>query len=81
MKLTYWKAERLDDADAYSIREKTRKAALAKLAEYEDTDYGVRFGPLVKVTLDYSDGFELMECLLGEGRGSELMLPGTEGTP
>ena len=33
MRLTYWVAARQDDADAYSIRAKTRKAVVAELTE------------------------------------------------
>ena len=59
MKLTYWLADCLNDSDVFSIRERTKKAAVAKLAEYEPG----WFGPVRKVTVEYDDGFDLMhEC-------------------
>jgi len=63
MKLTYWYAEHLTDSDCYSIRERTKKAALARKAE---DDFN-RYGPVVKVIVDYSDGFDLLTQATGEG--------------
>jgi hypothetical protein len=70
MKLMYWKCLSLDDADVYSIREKTRKEAKRVREEL-----GVeRFGPPTKVVLEYKNGFDLMQSCLGENRGIELMV-------
>ena len=63
MKLVYWYAQSLDDADCYSIRERTKKAALARKAE---DDFN-RYGPVVKVTVDYADGFDLLAQATSEG--------------
>ena len=71
MKLTYWYAQCLTDSDCYSIRERTKKAAMAEIAERSegDTQWGEdHFGPLQKVTVEYNDGFELMWLCAGEGR-------------
>lgn len=58
MKLTYWYAKCLNDSDAYSVRQKTRKAAEAdKLSRHKSGDYG----PVVKVTVEYDNAFDLME--------------------
>ena len=71
MKLTYWIALCTSDSEAYSIRERTKKAAKAKLAEAAETEWEYRtfYGPLHKVTLDYTDGFDLLLQCSGEGRG------------
>lgn len=63
MKLTYWYAERLDDTDAYAIRQKTRKAALAEKATMPE-----EWGDVVKVMVEYDDAFDLVERCCGEGR-------------
>ena len=65
MKLTYWYAECLNDSDAYAIREKTKKAAKARLEQgYRAEDYG----PILKVTVEYADAFDLMDQCSNEGR-------------
>jgi hypothetical protein len=56
MKLTYWVAKCLNDSDAYSIRTRTKKECEAQKALAWRDDYG----PVTKVTVDYSDGFDLM---------------------
>jgi len=60
MKLTYWYAECLNDSDCYSIREKTKRAAIGEKASlYNPEDYG----PVIKVTVEYDSAFDLMkEC-------------------
>lgn len=63
MKLIYWTAENLNDSKCYSIREKTRKAVIAKLAENITTEYG----PVRKVIIEYADAFDLMKECTGEG--------------
>lgn len=63
MKLTYWYAECLDDNDCYSVRERTKKAAQT---EKSTRDIG-RFGKVVKVTVEYADGFDLLTKCVGEG--------------
>ena len=63
MRLVYWKCACLDDSDAYSIRERTRKKAV----EIREQDGRERFGEPVKITVEYRDGFDLMRMCLGEG--------------
>lgn len=67
MKLTYWVAETLTDAQVYNIRKRTRREAVATrnecLAQNKpDNPSYLRnaFGPVHKVTVEYSDGFDLM---------------------
>ena len=62
MKLTYWVARCTSHSQAYSIRERTKKAAKAKLAEAAETgsEYRTLYGPLHKVTLEYTDGLDLL---------------------
>lgn len=64
MRVSYWYARCDEDADCYSIRERTRKAARATMA---DRGFPEDFGPLVKVTVEYSSGFELLKYALSEG--------------
>ncbi len=66
MKLTYWYAECRDDSDVYSIRTRTKREAVETKASKE-RHHGGRFGPVVKVVVDYRDGFDLMQLAAGEG--------------
>lgn len=74
MKCTYWYAECLNDSDAYAIRAKTKKAALAQREErdWQKAEGGEPcYGPVIKVVIEYRDAFDLVEWLMGEGRGSD----------
>jgi len=71
MKLTYWYAEHLArtfnyDSERYSIRARTRREALAMRAAEPDT-----FGPALKVTIEYQDGFDLLTYCTSEAWGYE----------
>ena len=89
--LTYWIAPCLSDSDCYSVREKTRKACIARLLasgatlqdveEYTGQDtftthpryvtpgsYGAKYAIPHKVTVEYSDSFDLVQMAMGEGR-------------
>ncbi len=60
MKLTYWYSQCPGDSDAYSVREPTRKAALAIL---QNEDHDDRWPAPRKVTIEYDNAFDLMvEC-------------------
>lgn len=63
MKVTYWYSRCLDDSDAYSIRVRTKREAVARVQEA-----GGGYGPVMKVTVEYRDGFDLLQRCLGEGR-------------
>jgi hypothetical protein len=63
--LTYWYCACLDDADAYSIIAKTKKHALAQLADCSDG----RFAPPEKRVIEYRDAFDLFDWCTGEGGG------------
>ena len=63
MKLTYWMAECLDDSAVYNIRERTKREAKTKLASGYSAS---TFGPIRKVEIEYSDGFELVWLCLNE---------------
>ena len=58
MKLTYWYAECLDDSDAYAVRAKTKKAAMADKFSRHNPE---KYGPVIKVTVEYDNAFDLME--------------------
>lgn len=66
-KVTIWYAKCLDDHDAYSIRERRKKDAVA-LRNTDPSNYG----PVEKVVLYYKDAFDLVDKLLSEG-GMESM--------
>ena len=60
MKLTYWYSECQNDSDVYSIRERTKKAAVQALAELALPAGSTNQGPIVKVIVEYDDAFDLM---------------------
>ena len=66
MKLTYWHAECFDDSSAYDIRTRTRKEAKEQVAIWVSNS--TRYGPIKKVTVEYSNAFDLMEQCSNEGR-------------
>ena len=59
------------DSAAYSIRTRTKKQAVAQLeALPKDSSYGLTrsdYGELIKVTVDYTNGFDLIRQCLSEG--------------
>ncbi len=63
MKTTYWYAKIETDSDCYSVREKSKKAAIAQLKQLTHH----RFGPLVKVTVEGRSLFEILKEALSEG--------------
>lgn len=64
-KLTYWYARCEDDSNAYSVRERTKRAAVR--AREELRKGGAKYGPVFKVTVPYKDAFDLLKSALGEG--------------
>jgi len=62
MKVVYWYAQCLDDHECYSVRERTKRAALAAV---EACDV-YRYGPVVKVEVEYSSGLDLLKYVCGE---------------
>jgi len=71
-KLTYWYAERLTDADAYSVITKTKKEATALVAKERPGTYG----PVEKRVIQYRDAFDLFDWVTSEhgGRGCGSIL-------
>ena len=63
--LTYWYIQCPNDSDVYSIREQTRNAALAALAETSWTKF--HDCPVRKVTVEYHTAFDLMDLCSCEG--------------
>jgi hypothetical protein len=63
MKLTYWYAKLEDDANCYSIRERTKREAVAE----KNLRGPERFGPVVKVEVEYASAFDLMKDCMSEG--------------
>lgn len=60
--LNYWYAECLDDADCYSIVDKTLKGAQARVAMAT----GSRYAKPVKKQLIYRDAFDMFVWLTSE---------------
>ena len=63
MKLTYWYAQCLEDSDVYSVRTKTKREAVARRRELNDDTFPGHdsYGPVIKVTVEYWNAFDLME--------------------
>lgn len=66
-KLVYWYARCELDSDCYSIRTRTKREAVSEKSRRGAKDYG----PIVKVSVEYSDAFDLMSQFNGEGRNSD----------
>lgn len=66
MKLTYWVSEIQADSSVYNIRAETKKECTRLLAEAGTHN---TYGPVKKVTIEYSSAFKLMEECLSEGNG------------
>jgi len=72
MNLTYWTISRVTDSDAYSLRGKRKKEVLKKfkgLGEDSQKDYSDQ---IEKRTLEYTDGFNLLDECLSEDRGGAI---------
>ena len=70
MKLTYWVAPIETDSPCYNIRQPTRKAVNAILAEMTP-EMRADYGKPRKVVVEYNNAFDLVDRALGEG-GIEL---------
>ena len=71
-KLTIWKIECTDDSDCYSIRARTKKAALAK---YHELDQPESFGSeVIKEVYQYPDAFDLVDSFLSEMGGCDNLI-------
>lgn len=62
MKLTYWVAVCLDDADAYSIRTRTKRECVARVAGQRG------FAAPKRVTVEYDNAFDLLTQTTAESR-------------
>jgi hypothetical protein len=62
MKLTYWYSRNPNDSDCYSIRETTKREAQNKVDKHnaETPEWGDKWEPAKKVSVDYRDAFQLM---------------------
>ncbi len=61
-KLTYWKADNLQDGNSLAIRERTREAC----QELVDANPMGLFGKPRKVVLEYEDAFDLVRQLTSD---------------
>jgi hypothetical protein len=65
-KLTYWVAECETDSECYSIIDRTKKGAIAKI---EAADKCNRYGKVHKRFIEYKDAFDLFDWLTSEAGG------------
>ncbi len=64
MKLTYWYSKCPHDSDVYSVRARTRREALESIKQsYRSEGYEAP----VKVTVEYTSSFDLMQQCSEEG--------------
>lgn len=78
MKLTYWVAECLNDANCYSIRTKTKRVCLRLVTESRKGSRGCspEYAPPRRVTIEYADAFDLMrECSMEGAFWWEVVIP------
>jgi len=73
MKLTYWACEHLSDSQAYAIRTKTKREAVARRNEENSEGYEL-YGPPIKVVMEYDNAFDLMTDCLSENTGIGLIV-------
>ncbi len=70
MKVTYWVSENLSGDSCYNLRGRTRREVVAQIKKEEsgrrEADWPT-YGPIHRVTVEYSSGFDLLERCLGEG--------------
>ena len=64
-KLTYYYAERLDDAECYSVIATTLKGAREQVKLFS----GAEYGPIEKKELIYRNAFDLLSWAASEGGG------------
>jgi len=75
--LTYWVSRCESDgafSASYSFRAKTKKECEKMLADHnaiETGKFATKYGPVTKHTIQYKDGFDLMDICLSEARGFE----------
>lgn len=65
MKLTYWYAPKIGDSDCYSVRAKTKKEAERIREEFGGAE---EYDTVRKNTVEYKDGFDLLDQCMAEGR-------------
>jgi hypothetical protein len=70
--MVYWVAPQIDgDSLSYSVRERTKKAAVAAANERNlvarNAGRDEPCGPVFKVEFEYRDAFDLISRCLGEG--------------
>jgi hypothetical protein len=69
MKLSYWYAPCVSDANCYSIRAKTKREAKRLKADHDECcDMSSdKMGDVVKITVEYADAFDLLTICQSEG--------------
>ena len=77
-KVTIWNIERENDSACYSIREKSKKAAIAKYDEMDDSEKRGYANVVEKQVYQYRDAFQLADYLLGEDKAYSLMVESRE---
>lgn len=80
MKLTLWVIRCTNDSSSYDIRATTKKEAIRLLEERQEFDGFSYEETVTRFTLEYSNGFELMDTTAGEG-GWECLVTDEKSYP
>ena len=72
MKLTYWKISQPHDSNCFSIRAKTKKAALKELKDVWNPEHYAK--EINKIEIEYIDAYDLMKELTYENTADEFIV-------
>jgi len=74
MKLTLWVIRCTNDSSAYDVRATTKKEAIRLLGELKEVGAADYEETVTRYTLEYENGFELMDATAGEGGWETLVV-------
>ena len=77
-RLTIWNIECEGDSSCYSIRARTKKAAIAEYDAKEDSEKRSFANVVEKQVYEYRDAFHLADYLSSEDRGYSIMVESRE---
>ena len=77
-RLTIWNIECEADSSCYSIRAKSKKAAIAEYDAKEDSEKRSFADVVEKQVYEYRDAFHLADYLSSEDRGYSIMVESRE---
>jgi len=80
MKLTMWVIRCTNDGSAYDVRATTKKEAIRLLEERQDFGAADYEETITRYTLEYANGFELLDTTAAEG-GWEMLVTDQRSYP